>query len=216
MGFPEACDICVKDRVNVELFEGNLELAVKPIIGANPSVFLVGQDPTLTRRQLFSVLDLDNPQGRLYGYIINDIFEPLGVTLDDIYATDLIKCRFPDYQTPKAIAQDHGMTTTEFLSPFFSNCQQWFVQEVHEIRPKIIMSLGEPVHQLLVEEFVWAVPTHMKEAFSNIYIVNVLGHNAFYAPCIHFNSKGYIHYKNLWDFFIQNLGQLVQKMGIPS
>jgi len=216
MVYPEACDICVKDKINTDLFEGNLQLSVRPFKGANPSVLLVGQDPTLAKRQVLSVLELDNPRSRLYRYIVKDILEPARLILDDVYATDLIKCQFPNNQTPKVIAENHGISIKNFLSPFFHNCRQWFFNEVKEIRPKIILSLGEPVHQLLVEEFAWTVPIRMKNAFGNVYIVNVLGVKSFYVPCIHYNTRGHVYYKNLWKTFIHNLEEAVKKLGIPS
>lgn len=170
---------------------------------------LVGQDPTVARGKIHTVLDLENTRGSLYKYIVGAILEPVGLKLDDVYATDLVKCRFPDNQTPSAVAKKHDMTIMSFLSPFFRNCREWFLQEVTGIRPKIIVSFGEPVHQLLIKEFGWAVPTSMKEAFSNTYKVGVLGDSAYYAPCIHINSRGHSHYKALWSKFIESLGGAV-------
>ena len=209
MGFPKACNICVKEGINAHLFLGNLELVLRPFEGGNPLVLLVGQDPTIAKGQIYSVLDLENPNGRLYKYIVSEILKPVGLTLENIYATDLIKCRFPDNQTPKVISQNHGLTIKDFLSPFFRNCRQWLSQEAKEIRPKIILSFGEPVHQMLVEEFGWTVPIKMKEAFSNIYPTNLFGGNAFYLPCIHINTKGKPHYRTLWPKFIQNLKEAI-------
>jgi len=209
MSFPKDCDVCVKAKVNTHLFHGNIELALRPIKGTNPSVLLAGQDPTIAKGQVYSVLDLENTRGSLYKYIVAEILEPAGLKLDNVYATDLVKCRFPENQTPKAISTNHGMTIKDFLSPFFYNCRHWFFQEAKEAHPKIILSFGEPVHQLLIKEFDWAVPTKMKDAFSNIYKVSLLGHNTFYAPCIHINSKRHPHYKNLWNKFIQNLREAV-------
>ncbi len=191
MGFPRTCNICVKEGINAHFFLGNLELALKPFKGDNPSVLLVGQDPTIAKGQIYSVLDLENPSGRLYKYIVYEIFKPVGLTLETIYATDLIKCRFPNNQTPsKIISKNHGLTIKDFLRPFFCNCRQWFFQEVKDIHPKIMLSFGEPVHQMLVEEFRWTVPIKMKEAFSNIYPTSLFGENTFYLPCIHINTKG--------------------------
>jgi len=214
VGFPKTCDICAKAKVNTHLFHGNIELALRPIQGANPSVLLVGQDPTIAKGQIYAVLDLENTRGSLYRYIVTEILKPVGLKPDNIYATDLVKCRFPDNQTPKAISKNHGMTIEDFLYPFFCNCRQWFLQEVREIHPKIILSFGEPVHQLLIEEFNWAVPAKMKSAFSNTYKVTLLGDNALYVPCIHINSKEKPYYKNLWNKFIQNLTGAVISIGI--
>lgn len=205
MGFPEDCDICLRAKLNAHLFDGNIELDLRPIKGANPSVMLVGQDPTVARRVIYSALDLENKGGLLYGYIVGQILAPAGLELDDVYATDLVKCRFPHNQTPNAISNRHHMSVEEFLSPFFANCRQWFVQEVDEIQPKIILSLGQPVHQLLVEEFDWPIPSRMRDAFGDVYWVSLAGYRTLYAPCIHINSRGHRLYIDGWPRFVENL-----------
>lgn len=214
MDFPRACNICVKEGINAHLFLGNLELALRPLEGANPLVLLVGQDPTIAKGQIYFVLDLDNPNGRLYKYIVSEILKPVGLTLENIYATDLIKCRFPNNQTPKIISKNHGLTIKDFISPFFHNCRRWFFQEVRGIRPRVVLSFGEPTHQMLVEEFGWDVPSKMREAFGCVYKVSLLDNKIFYAPCIHINTKGKAHYRKLWPKFIQNLKEAIILTGI--
>jgi uracil-DNA glycosylase family 4 len=213
MGFPTDCDICVRAKINTHLFDGSLELDLRPVKGANPSVMLVGQDPTVANGKICSVLDLEKPKSRLYGYIVGEILQPAGLAIDNVYATDLVKCRFPDNQTPNVICETHRkthrITMKEFLTPFFLNCQQWLFQELNEIHPKIIVSFGEPVHQLLIEQFSWDVPPGMKDAFSNVYRVLVFDYNTYYAPCIHISSKQQRHYRALWDKFIQRLKETV-------
>lgn len=209
MGFPRDCDICVRAKINTHLFDGSLELDLRPIKGANPLVMLVGQDPTITKGKIYTVLDLENRNSSLYKYIVGEILQPTGLKIDNIYTTDLVKCRFPNNQTPKIISESHNVTIKEFLTPFFFNCRQWLFQELRDFRPKIIISFGEPVHQLLVEEFGWPVPIRMKDAFSNVYSVLVFDHSTYYAPCIHINSKRQPHYRELWNKFIQSLRETV-------
>jgi len=187
------------------LFDGSLELDLRPVEGCNPSVIHVGQDPTIARGKIYSVSDLGNSKSRLYKYIVGEILQPAGIKIDNIYATDLVKCRFPNNQTPKIIHESYGIPIKEFLTPFFFNCRQWLFQELRDFRPRIVISFGEPVHQLLIEQFSWDVPTGMKDGFSNIYSVLLFDHNIYYAPCIHINSRGKPHYRNLWSKFIQRL-----------
>lgn len=172
-------------------------------------MLLVGQDPTIAKGEIYSVLDLENMNSSLYKYIVGEILQPVELKIDNIYATDLIKCRFPDNQTPKIISERHGITIKDFLTPFFFNCRQWFFEELRDIHPKIILSFGEPVHQMLIKEFSWAVPTRMKDAFSNVYNVGLFDENVYYVPCIHINSKRQPHYRNLWNKFIRNLKETV-------
>ena len=87
------------------MFSGNIELLTKPIRGTNPSIMLVGQDPTIAKGQVRSVLDLENTCGTLYRYITADILSHARLTLNNIYVTNLIKCQFPNNQTPKSLSE---------------------------------------------------------------------------------------------------------------
>jgi uracil-DNA glycosylase family 4 len=209
MSFPTDCDICVRAKINAHLFGGSLELNLRPVKGANPSVMLVGQDPTIAKGKICSVLDLENKNSSLYKYVVGEILQPTGIKIDNIYGTDLVKCRFPNNQTPKIISKSRDITIKEFLTPFFLNCRQWLFQEIRDFHPKIVISFGEPAHQLLLEQFSWDVPSGMRDAFGCVYGVSVFGNNIYYAPCIHINSKGKPHYRNLWDTFIQRLKETV-------
>lgn len=162
-------------------------------------------------------MGLEEKKSPLYTYIVTEILKPAGLELDEVYATNLIKCRFPNNQTPRDISKRHGMSMKEFLAPFWHNCERWFRQEVREIHPKIVLSFGEPAHQLLAEGFCWNVSTRIKEAFGNIYEVRLLGENVHYAPCIHINSRGHEHYKKQgvhWNTFIQNLRKVVDSVSV--
>ena len=214
MGVPETCDKCAREKINAGLFEGSIEIGARPFKGPNPSVMLVGQDPTIAKGQVDSVLDLENPGGQLYRFLVSEILERVGLKVENVYATDLVKCRFPNNQTPRAISQNHRIGIKDFLCPFFRNCRQWFFQEVREIRPRLLLSLGQPVHQMLIEEFGWNIRPRMKDAVSEFRKVELLGEDAFYVPCIHINSRAHSHYRDLWEKFIQNLGKAVDSAGI--
>ncbi len=202
--FPTECNLCIKAKTNSHLFSGNIELLTKPIRGTNPSIMLVGQDPTIAKGQVYSALDLENTSSNLYKYISVDILNHAGQTLNNIYATNLIKCQFPNNQTPKSISEKNKIKIKDFLHPFFYNCKHWFSKEVRKINPKIILSLGGPVHQLLIEEFSWNVPMRMKDAFGNV----------LYIPCIHINTRRHKHYKERWQKFILNLKKTVNSANI--
>jgi uracil-DNA glycosylase len=42
---------------------------------------------------------------------------------------------------------------TEFLSLFFKNCKRWFLEELQEVIPKIIITLGEPTYTSGITEY---------------------------------------------------------------
>jgi uracil-DNA glycosylase family 4 len=182
---------------------------------------LVGLNPTLRKGKVSCVFEL-NKESSISKYIIDDILKPTGLKLEDTYATNLVKCTFPKNQEPGVICENtqgkkHNKTIRNFLSPFFHYCREHFEAEVHEIKPKIIISFGEIPHQLLVEAFdldKQKVEKAMKNAFSYIYPVNLLGHKVCYAPCIRKKAIGHKLLKELFPEFIENLRKAVEKLKI--
>ena len=225
MGYPKKCSICVEKGINAELFEGNVELSVKAFQrGQKPTVMLVGLNPTLTKKQAHSVFELDNEDSTIYKYITHDILKRTGLKLDDIYATNLVKCTFPYKQEPRVICKKafhenpDNKTVKNFLSPFFQNCKKYFKEEIDQINPKIVISFGEVPHQLIVEEFdlqSQKVHKDMKKAFSNIYRVNILHRDFLYLSCIRLRVKHLPYFRDLWDVFIRRLQEAVISAGIP-
>ncbi len=203
------CDICTKQGINQSMFEGELEYFNKPFRGSKPLVMVLGQDPTISKGEVNSVLDLEDTKSKLFHFVISEIIEGVGLGKDDIYATNLIKCRFPNNKTPKLISQGK---IKEYLAPFFNNCREHLKREVRLIKPKIVLSLGEPVHQMLRESYHWEVPSKMKDAFGKSYEVSIKGDKVEYIPCIHYNSRNKSLYRSLWQSFIENLIETVDKM----
>jgi len=211
MDYPKECSICVEKGIKAKLFKGNLELSVKPFQrGKKPTVMLVGLNPTLTKKQAHTVFELDNEDSTIYKYI-TDILNRTGLDLDDIYATNLVKCTFPSNQEPRSICQKvcgrkDNETVKRFLLPFFGECKKYFRSEIREINPKIVISFGEVPHQLIVEEFdlqSQKVDKDMKKAFSNIYQVNILHRDFLYLPCIRLIVKNRPYFSDLWNVFIR-------------
>lgn len=83
--------------------------------------YACGQDPTISERQVDTVLDLANKGGRLYNYIFGELLGPLGVTPEMVYATNLIKCRFPNNQTQKRFVRDIKRRWKNSCSHFLIN-----------------------------------------------------------------------------------------------
>ena len=225
MCYPKKCNICVKKGINKKLFKGNLELSVRPFRrSTNPKVMLVGLNPTLANKQVHTVLDLDNENSQIFKYITRDILKPTGIKLNEhIYATNLVKCTFPYKQEPRVICKKafhknpDNKTVKNFLSPFFKNCKKYFKEEINQINPKIIISFGEVPHQLVVEEFDLKkqnVYKDMKDAFSHICPVNLLGCNLFYVPCIRERVKPHPYFKDRWNVFISRLDEVVNSVNI--
>ena len=212
MCYPKLCKECIKKGTNSDLFNGDLELCVWPYQGSDPKVMFIGQDPTIAKGYKDTVLDLYNKKGTLYKYIVGDILNPINLSIDNVYATNIIKCRFPNNQTPSSVAKQHKILLTTFLRPFFNDCSKWLYDELVNFRPKLIITFGEPTHQMFLEEFkkfIYKISMQMKDAFGEVYKINLLDFTCYYCPCIHINTRGKSHYEALWGEFINNLKKLV-------
>jgi uracil-DNA glycosylase len=207
MGYPTSCNICFEHKA--ELGIGGLELSVKPFKqGENPTVMLVGLNPTLTKKKAHTVFELDNKKSPIYSYIVNDVLQPSGISLNDIYATNLIKCTFRD--EPRIIAGNvsgdrDNKAVKEFLAPFFNYCKGYFVAELQEVKPRLVISFGEVPHQFIVNELDLTkhnVKPKMKDAFADIYQINACGRDFYYAPCIRVVAKRHPIFQEAWEPFI--------------
>ena len=118
---------------------------IKPFIGKGQiKLVILGQDPTIknktTRMNITCTLNLDkNNSLRRY---IEDICTGLGITLDNVYATNLFKYF---YTIPPA-------ETMEVLKIHLHPNLELLQQELAEFENAAIIALGEPVLQLLTDE----------------------------------------------------------------
>jgi len=212
MGYPTSCSICLDKKANAIL--GELALSVKPFRpGDNPSIMLVGLNPTLKKKmkRVKTVLDLDNVEGNFYKFTVSDVLEPVGIALEDVYATNLIKCTFRD--EPRDISKDirgsdEDGAVKQLLAPFFHHCKRYLMEELREVNPRLVIAFGNKTHQFIVEEFnleAQGVKYKMKDAFGHVYRVSVLGRNVCYAPCIREAAKGLPVFQKSWQPFIRGL-----------
>ncbi len=139
MTYPTACQICTQARL---LGDEVLTLKAKPWRGENPAIFLLWQDPTLSFREIEVVFELDSPNSELRKFV-EKILKPLGKSIEDIYATNTIKCTISILQNPfsegkeknqrarvEKRAKEERLTLEGFLRPFFENCKGYLEQEL--------------------------------------------------------------------------------------
>lgn len=207
MGYPENCRMCADEKMEPVI--GGLKLSVKPFKqGDNPVIMLVGLNPTLIKKRANTVFELDNVNSPIYKFIVSDILEPTGITLGDIYATNLVKCTFKD--EPRNISENiSGKSDTKavmkVLAPFFNHCRRYFFEELQVMKPRLVIAFGEKTHQFIVKELDLAkqnVKPNMKDAFGNIYRVKILDREVYYAPCIREVAKAHLKLQKSWDPFI--------------
>jgi len=215
MGYPEKCNICVRQGIHKEMGDVNLRLSVdRPYqTGKKPRVMLVGLNPTLIEKMAKAVLELDDERSRIYDFTFNDVLLPAGINKQDVYATNLVKCTFS--KEPRIICRElYGKDVNEtvavkrLLSPFFQNCKKYLAEEIREERPKLLISFGKKTHELIVEEYGLlrqGVKKNLSEAFGNAYPVTMNDQKVIYIPCIRERVKNRRPFVNRWDNFITTL-----------
>lgn len=216
MGYPASCQLCVEQGVEQEYLSAPIELKCRPFTPTDtPEILIVGQDPTIRSGEAATVLMLDLPRNPVYNFIKGKILNPLDLTLDDIAATNVVKCTFPGNRPPNSIARENRVqlrdesraqgirVETAFLRPFFDTCKQYLVDEIRELRPKVLLSLGEPCHQLLVTSLWWPIGLRLKEVFGCTFPVET-PFTVGYVPCAHQNFP-HEFYRAKWHEFLETL-----------
>lgn len=72
------------------------------------------------------------------GKLLNNILEDVGLTLKDIYITNVVKC----YQKPGIRLSDECINT----------CFQYLISQITEIKPKVIVTLGSDAARALLNK----------------------------------------------------------------
>lgn len=161
---------------------------VSPFIGKNSQgkVLLVGQDPTVqSKKEIQTVLELDKSTSNLYHFITQGILTPLNLTIDEVYATNIINHFF--IKTPKQIAEKIGMPLSSFVNYFADRCFDGFSKEIKGLNPKVIITLGEPVYEFFNYKFELGLDK-IKNTFATLIKANILEHDIHLIPCVHYNT----------------------------
>jgi len=203
-GYPTACSLCSDRLILIRGCRPIPKLEAKPYVGSRRKVFLVGQDPTLSTRRINTVFEFDRKDSQLRRYIEENILTPLGVVPDDVYATNAVKCTFPNLQTPARWAKALNIRVEAFLQLFFSQCKKYLTREFVSIKPRIVFAFGQPTHRLLISAYHWEISPDMKEVFGQVFPV----HNpisTLYVPVIHYNSRQHRYYQTRWPAFLEEV-----------
>jgi uracil-DNA glycosylase len=192
-----ACHQLEKEGMNNNLVHYITDKKVSPFIGRNAKgkVLLVGQDPTIqAKKEIRTVLELDKSNSNLYRFITQDILTPLNLTIDEVYATNIINHFF--IKTPKQIAEEIGMSLSSFVNYFAEYCFGEFSKEITGITPKVIITLGEPVYEFFNYKFELGLDK-IKNTFATLIKAHILDRNVNLIPCVHYNTANLQkHYSN--------------------
>ena len=126
---------------SINRIDNNLPI-IKPFIGSGSiKLIIIGQDPTIknekTRKNIEYTLNLD--KGNALRTYIGRICTGLGITIDNVYATNLFKYF---YTTPPA-------QTIDVLYAHLQPNLELLKEEISVFKNTSIITLGEPVLQLL-------------------------------------------------------------------
>jgi uracil-DNA glycosylase family 4 len=185
-GYPDTCELCfeaIKNNFDMINIEG---LNVRPFYqkGNKFKLMLIGQDPTIKEEQdrVKEVLMLDQENGQLRRWL-KGIFGLSKFESITIYATNVIKCTFS--RRPSEL-QNGGR---ELLNCCFLNCRQYLKNEVLAYAPNLILTLGEPSHEMFLKLVNEKIPVKMKDAFSGkFHEVSIENLKTYYSPCLHIQT----------------------------
>lgn len=160
--------------------------------GSNsPKVILIGHSPSVrTSEEAEVVLKMNLGKRPIYNYIYTKILIPLGIPFENLYCTNLVKCK-----TTK-LPEDFPKTLN-FFENVFVNCKNLLELEITKLRPSLILSLSERVLKVLSKHYM-DQQLIMKKAFGKMTSLKINGILYNYIPLVHIpkgtNSRVAKHY----------------------
>lgn len=121
--FCKKCDICVSNQHSPVWGNGN----------ENADIMFVGEAPGATERRI------GIPFVGTAGQALRRVLDLYGFNKDNVYITNIIKCRPPMNRIPEL---------TEIV-----NCMPYLAQEIDTVKPKIIVLLGNTALRTFYNDF---------------------------------------------------------------
>lgn len=106
---------------------------------------------------------------------------PLGLTRDQVWITDLFKCRYPkDVYHAKRQAEPRIQTTV------VAACKRWLLEEIAFARPAVIVTLSDSqVYQRLRRAFALHTPSRFEVAAGMPHQIDLDGQTQCLFPMVH-------------------------------
>ena len=126
-------------RTNVVLGEGDI----------SSRIMIVAQAPG----------ESEDKEGRMFigpsGKVLDELFEHAGIGREDIYMTNLIKCKLPKYRKPK---RDE-----------IESCSPYLDREIDIIQPDIIVTLGYFATSYILGKHLIDIPRDFKQVYGRTF-----------------------------------------------
>jgi len=143
-----------------------------------PKVMLIGHSPSVrTSEEAEVVLKMNLEKRPIYNYIYTRVLIPLGIPLENLYCTNLIKCK-----TTK-LPEDYDRKVN-FFEIAFNNCKHLLELEIGTLKPSLIISLSERVLRILSKHY-FNQQLNMKESFAKLFTIQINGVEYPYIPLVH-------------------------------
>jgi len=120
----------------------------------------------------------------------NHYLKPLKLHRDEVWITDLIKCRYPSKNKWPGYPKDIYKDKTKYAEDIQEVAQQcstlWLVKEIELARPKILVTLSNTqVYQQFRRIFRLRVPRSFKDAVGRRHDIEVEGFSTILFPMVH-------------------------------
>lgn len=197
--------------------------------GSNPDVMILGQDPTIDQKTRFATaLGLGPSESasgrespRLKNYLFNKIISPLGIGISRIMVTNLVNAYYYDVPNRKiapiyrkliiALAKEKGIDAEKYPDKnngailhalnFEVGTRRNFEELLNISSIRHLITLGEPVFQVLRERYGLDLPSKIKAVLESLNerppIVHMRGKQVSLLPLPHI----FVESNQKWQFY---------------
>jgi len=126
---------------------------------------------------------LDQERGALRRWLREEVFGKNCFDSLTLYATNLVKCGFRELPS--------RLGGLKFLRAYFANCKDHLAEEISMFQPTLVVTLGEPAHQLFITTLDNRedIEEDMKGAFTGRFVKAKFRATEFdYSPCLHIKT----------------------------
>lgn len=172
----------IKDICDGCKFRGNTHDPVLPKFTLPPvKIMFIGENPSWAKDQ-----DVPFSPNTISGKALDKYYlAPLGLTRNDVWITDLIKCRYPR-ELPYDVYHNKSSYSTDIQETADQCNKLWLVEEILHAKPKIIVTLSDKeVYQRFRAVFGLDTPKDFNEAVGRPHAIKLGDASTVLFPMIH-------------------------------